>query len=392
MAAKRMEPGEHAPNRALRFVLLLGAVSFFADFTYEGARAVTGPFLAVLGAGGFAAATVGGAGELLGYGLRWFSGRYSERTQRFWPVALAGYLIQMAAVPLLAIAGSWQVAAALILLERVGKATRNPPRDVMLSHAARRMGFGWGFGVHEALDQLGALFGPLAVALALAHGSHYRAAFAMLLVPAIVTYSLLLFARRAYPDPEQLEATPPREASQVLPRRFWIYLSAAALAAAGFADFQLVAFHLHQARVVGQASVPLLYALAMGVSGAGSLLFGRLFDRYGVGVLIPLTLVSAASGPLLFLGGQAAVILGMAIWGMGMGVHESIIPAAVATIVPAARRPSAYGLFTAVYGASWFLGSVSMGALYAHSLGSVAALSLSLELAAIPMLWFLRGQ
>ena len=77
-------------------------------------------------------------------------------------------MLQMTVVPLLALAGNWQVAALLVILERVGKATRNPPRDAMLSHAAKQIGYGWGFGVHEALDQLGALIGPLALALILA--------------------------------------------------------------------------------------------------------------------------------------------------------------------------------------------------------------------------------
>src|SRR5579875_1758083 len=128
---------------ALRFVLLIGVMSFFADFTYEGARSIIGPYLGVLGAGALIISTVTGFGELLGYGLRLVSGRLSDRFQRFWPVAIFGYIVQMASVPLLALAGSWQIAVVLILLERIGKATRNPPRDVMLSHAAKEMGYGW---------------------------------------------------------------------------------------------------------------------------------------------------------------------------------------------------------------------------------------------------------
>src|SRR6266487_7126790 len=158
-------------------------MSFFADFAYEGARGIIGPYLAVLGASAAAVATVTGFGELLGYGLRLVSGRLSDRTGQFWPITILGYIVQMASVPLLALAGSWQVAALLIILERVGKATRNPPRDVMLSHAAKEMGYGWAFGVHEALDQSGALVGPLVVAAVLALRGEYQIAFAVLLVP-----------------------------------------------------------------------------------------------------------------------------------------------------------------------------------------------------------------
>ena len=370
---------------ALKFVLLIGVVSFFADFTYEGARSVTGPFLASLGATGAIVGVVAGLGELLGYGLRLVSGALSEKTQKFWPITLFGYFVQMSAVPLLAFAASWQWAALLIIVERVGKAIRNPPRDVMLSHAAKEMGYGWGFGVHEALDQFGALFGPLVVAAVLAFRGNYRMAFAVLLVPAAITYCLLITARFLYPRPEDLEAKSRDVHSKGLPRVFWIYLAGAALVAAGFADFQLIAYHFAKADAIGELWVPITYSIAMAVSGVGSLVFGRIFDRVGIGVLIPLTLISALFAPLVFLGGFWWVIVGSALWGLGMGVHESIVPAAVATMVPAQRRPSAYGVFTAAYGIAWFIGSAIMGILYDHSSKAVVVFCMVLQLAAVPV-------
>jgi MFS family permease len=383
-------PTNPARKAALKFVLLIGVVSFFADFTYEGARSITGPLMAALGASGTVVGIVAGLGELLGYGLRLVSGRLSEKTQQFWPITLFGYLIQMAAVPLLALAGSWKLAALLIIVERVGKATRNPPRDVMLSHAAKEIGYGWGFGIHEALDQFGALFGPLVVAAVLAHRGNYRTAFAVLVIPAVITYVMLIAARLLYPRPEDLEPKTADVHTAGLPRIFWVYMGGAALVAAGFADFQLIAYHFEKANKLTDIWIPIAYSIAMAVSGAGSLLFGRMFDRFGIGVLIPLTLVSAVFAPLVFLGGFVAVIIGSAIWGLGMGVHESIIPAAVATMVPAQRRPSAYGLFTAGYGVAWFIGSSVMGALYDWSIVGVVIFCVSLELAAIPVFWKVR--
>jgi MFS family permease len=374
-----------ARKAALKFVVLIGVVSFFADFTYEGARSVTGPFMAFLGATGTIVGIVAGLGELLGYGLRLVSGSLSEKTRQFWPITLFGYLIQMAAVPLLALAGNWQLAALLIVVERVGKAIRNPPRDVMLSHAAKEVGYGWGFGIHEALDQFGALFGPLVIAAVLAHRGSYRVAFAVLLVPAAITYSLLIVARFLYPRPEELSATVPDVHAKGLPRIFWIYLAGAALVAAGFADFQLIAYHFAKANAVTDIWIPVMYSVAMAVSGLGSLFFGRMFDRAGIGVLVPLTVISAVFAPLVFLGGFWPVIVGSALWGLGMGVHESIVPAAVATMVPAERRPSAYGLFTAGYGIAWFIGSAVMGVLYDRSITAVVIFCLALELAAIPI-------
>lgn len=345
---------------ALKFVLLIGVMSFFADFTYEGSRSIIGPYLAVLGASAAIVSIVAGFGELLGYGLRLVSGRLSDQIGKYWPITIVGYVVQMSSVPLLALAGNWPAAALLIILERVGKAMRNPPRDVMLSHAAREMGYGWAFGVHEALDQSGALFGPLVVAAVLALRGEYQIAFAVLLIPALVTLSILIVARLTYPRPQELDATPPDVKASGLPRVFWVYLVGAVLVAAGFADFPLIAYHFAQASTVSSTLIPVFYAVAMGMGGIGSLIFGRLFDRVGIAVLVPLTLLSALFAPLVFLGGFWAALVGVALWGLGMGVHESIIPAAVALMVPVQRRASAYGLFTAGYGVFWFLGSVAL--------------------------------
>jgi len=374
---------------------MIGVVSFFADFVYEGGRSITGPFLETLGATGAIVGVVAGLGELLGYGLRFFSGRISERTRQFWPMTLFGYFLQMAVVPSLALAGNWQVASVLIVLERVGKAIRNPPRDVMLSHAGKEIGIGWAFGLHEGLDQAGALIGPLVMALILAHRGQYRIAFATLLIPAVITAVLIVVTKFLYPRPQDLEPHSPR-ISGVRPhaaglgRSFWIYMVGAALVAAGFADYTLIAFHLQKHGVASAIWIPIFYSVAMATSGAGSLLFGKLFDRFGVGVLIPLTFISIASAPLVFLGGFTWALVGAAVWGLGMGVHESIIPAAVAAMVPVERRPSAYGMFTAAYGIFWFSGSAAIGFLYDVSIQAAVIFCVATGMASLPFFFAVR--
>jgi MFS family permease len=381
-------------SNAYGFILLVGILSFFADFAYEGARSVTGPFLGFLGATGAIVSIVGGFGEFAGYALRLVSGPWAQRSGRFWPITIFGYTVQMIAVPLLALAPTWPVAAALIVLERAGKGIRNPPRDAMLAVASKEIGYGWGFGLHEALDQAGALCGPLLIALVLALRHSYSQAFAVLAIPSLITLALLGVARATYPASGAVACVPERDGSaeNALPKIFWIYLAGAALVAAGFADFSLISFHFQRGYLhLTNSWLPIFYAVAMATSGAGSLAFGKLFDRFGLIVLVPLTLIAAAFAPLVFWGGFWFALAGAAIWGLGMGVHESIIPAAVAHMVPQQRRARAYGIFTGSYGIAWMLGSVAIGLLYgAHgtSLGWVVGFCITTQLVATPFFFF----
>jgi MFS family permease len=389
-------PKDHAKSRmAMRFVLLIGVLSFFADFTYEGARSVLGPYLGSLHATAFTIGVVTGLGELLGYGLRFFTGRLADTSGRYWPIAIFGYVLQMASVPTLALTGSWQAAAVLIILERVGRAIRNPARDTMLSHAAKNIGgYGWAFGIHEACDQFGAMIGPLVVAAVLAHRGSFHRAFAVMLLPALINLTFVAIARMQYPRPQDLEqGLKSKDESSGFPKVFWVYLVGAALVAAGFADYPLIAFHFARTHTVPGEWIAIFYAVAMGVSGSSSLLFGRLFDRFGFRVLIVLTLLAASFAPLVFLGGFWVALAGAAVWGMGMGVHESIIPAAVTPMVPKQRRASAFGLFTSGYGIFWFLGSAAIGFLYERSLSATIAFCVVTQLCAIPIfVWVAKRQ
>ena len=377
---------------ALKFVVIIGVVSLFADMTYEGARSITGPYLAVLGASGTIVGVVAGFGELVGYGLRLVSGYISDRTGRYWPITLVGYVINMLAVPLLALAGSWPLAALLMIAERAGKAIRNPPRDAMLSHATQEMGRGWGFGIHEALDQIGAVLGPLIVTAVLYFKGSYQTGFAVLLVPALMALSVLLAARLLYPRPRDLETILPELETKGFSRKFWLYLVAASLVGAGYVDFPLIAYHFEKASVVSENWIPVFYAVAMGVDALAALLFGYLFDRIGFSILIIVAFVSAFFAPLVLLGGFYLALVGMGLWGVGMGAQESIMRAAIAEMVPANRRASAYGIFNAGFGLFWFLGSAVMGLLYDLSLPVLICFSVVTQLAAVPLFFLVRKE
>jgi MFS family permease len=378
---------------ALGFVVLIGVVSLFADMTYEGSRSIWGPFLGTLGATGAIVGLVAGGGEVLGYLLRLFTGALADRTQRYWTITIVGYAINLLAVPALALAGNWPVAAGLVLLERSGKALRTPARDAMLSYAAKDMGgAGWAFGLHEALDSTGAVLGPLIAALVLFLHGGYRHAFAWLLLPALGALVTLAIARMKFPQPQELDPRPaPELADARALRDLKVFLVATALIAAGYSDFALVAFHLARDHVVASDVVPTLYAVASLAGGLTALAMGKLFDKQGLSVLLWSTLVPALYAPLVFLGGPWAALVGMALWGVGFGAHDSLFRAAVAQRIPRERRATVMGVFNAIYGTAWFAGSVLLGVLYdVNPLYTVIA-ALVLQLVACPLLWSLRS-
>ena len=379
---------------AVRFIVALGLISLLADTTYEGARGINGPFLATLGASAFVIGMVSGAGELAGYVLRLFSGVAADRTRRYWTLTIIGYIVNLLAVPLLALAHQWSIAAALIIAERAGKAVRTPARDVMLSQASATIGRGWGFGLHEAMDQIGAFIGPLFVALVLKESNdEYGRAYTLLAIPAGLALVTLYTARSFYPDPSHFEESGSRQtAADGFPKTFWIYVAAAGLVAAGIVDFPLIAYHFQQARITSPAETPIFYATAMGVEALTALLFGRLYDRLGVPVLIAGVSLLAGSNPLLFFGSFWAALAGMGLWGAGMGAQQAILRAEIAQLVPAGRRGSAYGVFNTAYGILWFAGSALAGFLYGKSVGAVVVFAVTTQVAAICMLSFVRRQ
>src|SRR6266568_652940 len=312
-------------RRAILFIVFLGVVSLFGDMTYEGARSITGPYLGLLGVTATTIGIVAGFGELMGYGARRVSGYLGDRTGRYWAVTIAGYLLNLFAVPLLALAGAWQLAVVLIIAERMGRGIRSPVRDAMLSHAASRTGLGWGFGLHQALDQLGAVAGPLVVSGVLFVGSGYQAAFGWLLIPAVLSIAVLLAARYLFPRPHDFELAPPPLEGEGLAPIFWVYIVAVAFIA------------------------------------------------------------SAAAAPLVFLGNLPLAIIGMACWGLGTGAQDSVMRATISRLAPQQRRATAFGIMNAVYGVAWFAGSVLLGVLYDLSLVAVVLTSALLQAAALPI-------
>jgi MFS family permease len=372
---------------AMMFIVLMGIISLLADMTYESARSLAGPYLNILGASAVVVGFAAGAGELFGYGLRFFSGLLTDKTQRYWTITIIGYVINLFAIPALALGNQWPLAVALMVAERIGKAIRNPARDVMLSSATSSVGRGWGFAIHEAMDQIGAMLGPVIVMIILAVTKNsYKSAYAFLAIPAALAITVLILSRIIYPHPQKLEKDTQVNDDGKLPKVFWWYLAAVGLIAAGFADYPLVAFHIKQNAIFDDKWIPLLYAIAMGIDGVAALIFGRWYDKAGMLSLAAAVVISAFFAIFAFASTPVMIIIGVCLWGIGMGAQESIIRAVVADMVPKSKRGTGYGLFNAGYGICWFLGSVVMGLLYDISIPFLIVFSMAAQFASLPLL------
>ena len=369
-------------STAFRFVLVLGIANFFADMTYEGARSVTGPFLGTLGASAAVVGFTAGLGELLGYTLRSISGFISDKTGKYWIVTIVGYIVNMLAVPALALSGNWPLAAGLIVTERTGRAIRKPSTEAMLSFAGKQIGRGWVFGLNEALDQAGATVGPLVMSFALFEHRGYRTAFSYLLLPAVLTIAIIFVARYFFPRPHELEVSEKIE-SEHFPRAYWLYMIAAVFFAAGFADFALIAYHFQKSAIIAADVVPIYYAVAMAMGAIGGLLLGKLFDRFGLRMLLIGFFLSALAAPFLFLGSAWVALVGMVLSGIGIGAQGSLLNAIVSELVPPDKRSTAFGVFDTAFGISWFVGSWLMGVLYDRSILAVVLISAGLQLLSV---------
>ena len=371
---------------ALRFVLTIGIVNFFADLTYEGARSIAGPFLGSLGASAAVIGFVAGLGEMMGFGLRSVSGYLADKTRRYWTAAFIGYAVNMLAVPALALAGNWPAAAALMVAERTGRAIRRPAVESMLSNAGKSIGQGWVFGLNEALDQTGATLGPLLAAFVIYRHGGYRPAFATLLIPALLCLATVLVASILHPTPQQFEAEASRPlTAKGFSRIYWRYTAAGALIAAGFADFSLIAFHFEKSGNIAPNWIPLFYSVAMATSAIAAPVLGKLFDKMGLPVLLFAFGIPALFAPLVFLRAPALEMAGMVLWGIGIGAQDSCLKASLAHVIPANKRSTAFGVFDTVFGIAWFAGSAIMGLLYQISVPALVVFSTALELLALPV-------
>ena len=393
-------------SQAMLFIIFFGIVSLFSDMTHEGASSIRGAYFTILGASAGAIGFVSGLGELIGYSMRYIFGRIADKRKNYWFMTIFGYVIDVLAVPALALVGEngWIAAATLLIIQRMGKAIKKPAKDTIMSFAASQEGVGKSFGIQEMLDQIGAFLGPVLLYLVMLFKTTgttfeiYSTCFAVLAIPGAITIIMLLITRKKFPNPENFEP----EAKEFVPfkmkKSFKYYIMGISLFAFGFIDYSLVIMHISRNftsiagglaetfSIINSGTIPLLYAGAMLVDAIAALIFGYMYDKRGVKVLVLSTIISAPFSAFVFLGKSVPMVLfGVVLWGIGMGAQESILKAAVTTMVPKSSRATGYGIFECSFGIFWFLGSWILGVLYDVSIPMMVVVSLITQLAAIPM-------
>lgn len=406
-------------KKALKFIILFGFISLFADMTYEGGRSVTGPYLSILGVNAVLIGIISGFGEFVGYGIRVVFGAIADRTEKYWSFTLLGYILNLIAVPLLALANQWEIAIVLIIIERFGKAIRSPSKDVMLAHASSQTGRGLGFGIHEAMDQIGAVIGPLIVAgILITKNNNYSLGFGILIIPAVISLSVLFFTKKFYPNTIQFEDNSCKSKSSSILKNelddtnhtennenkriklknegifkikfstaYKFYLLFIMTSIAGYANFQIISFHFKNFSIIPEAQIPIFFAVAMASSGISALVSGRIFDKTGLLALGVVPILTIPITPLAFSANQNAALVSIILWGTVLGIQETIVRAAIPTMISNPKRGTVYGIFNFAYGLSWFCGSTLMGFLYNISIQYIILFSIIMEIASFPLLY-----
>ena len=388
------------------FIILFGIVSLFSDMTHEGASSIRGAYLSLLGASAATIGFISGLGELIGYSMRYVFGKLTDKSKQYWPMTIAGYVLDIIAVPALALVSEhgWIAACVLLVIQRMGKAIKKPAKDTIMSFAASQEGVGKSFGIQEVLDQIGAFLGPVLLYLVMLFKTEgttfeiYSTCFAVLAIPGAITLILLIVTRCKFPNPEHFEPEPKEYIPFKMKKEFILYIAGISLFAFGFIDYSIIIMHVSRtyshlasglsetSALVSTGSLPLLYAGAMLVDAVAALFFGMMYDKNGVKALVWSTVISAPFAVFVFaFDSVPMLLLGVALWGVGVGAQESILKAAVTSMVPKASRATGYGVFECSFGAFWFLGSWLMGVLYDVSIPAMIAVSVIAQLAAIPL-------
>lgn len=399
------EGHSNTKKNIINVVLLFGVISCFGDVIYEGARSANGQYFELLAVNAASLGTLYGVGEFLGYALRLVSGKISDKTGRPWPLIFLGYG-SLIVVPFMGMTKNLTVLFTLFLIERIGKALRNPPKDTVLSQIAEKsIGTGLVFGIQEALDQLGAFIGPLVFTLTFTRLNSrdlatYQTGYRLLFPFYILLMIAVFTAYRKITDHNLIQVGKTiRRENETLTKSYWLYTLFGFFASFGLVAYSIIGFHLKTKGIFPDEKITALYSLIMIVDAVMAIIIGKAYDTVknrlgskqgGIRVLAFVPFLTAIIPFLVFSVNKSSILLGMVLYGLLLGTHETIMRSAIADLSVYHKRGSAYGIFNAVYGASLFGGSALMGRLYDRgNIPAIRGISVLTEVLALVVFFFL---
>jgi len=390
--AKRFTP-------AVKVIILFGVISMLGDMVYESARGANSQYFNLLSVSAAQVGLVFGIGEFLGYFLRLLAGVLSDKSGKHWIFIFVGYGMLLV-VPIMGFTMNWNILIVLILMERIGKSLRNPAKDTILSGVAEnQVGTGFAFGLQEALDQVGALTGPLIFTLVFfiagKNGiAEYQLGYKWLFVPFILLMLFVVYAYRRIKRNNLIQDLKTREfRSERLQPIFWIYTAFTFFCTLGFVNFSIIGYHLKANNLMSDGNITLLYSGAMAVDAVAALLVGKAYDNMkkktgiktgGLAVLMAIPFITLLLPFLTISNSTPLIVIGMVIFGVVMGTHETIMRSAVADITPFYKRGTSFGVFNTGYGLALLIGSALMGWLYdMNQIGIIIAFTCVAEAIAV---------
>lgn len=385
MSKKKIKKDNNV-NFAVRAIIIFGIISLLGDMVYESARGANSQYFELIGISAAKVGLVFGIGEFLGYFLRLISGVISDKSKKPWAFMFIGYGM-LFFVPLMGFTQNWNVLFVLILMERIGKAIRNPSKDTVLSAISEnQVGVGFAFGLQEALDQVGAFLGPLIfTAVFYFTGKNtlaeYSLGYKFLFIPFVLLMLFLYYSYRVISKGNLLGEEYVREfKSENLKPIFWMYMAFTFFATLGFLNFSTLGYHMKSQNILTDGKITLIYSVAMIVDALTALIVGRLYDKLKEksgkkdGGILVLGAIPVVTLLLPFFGltmSKSLIIVSMIIFGIIMGTHETIMRSAIADITPFDKRGTGYGVFNTGYGLALFLGATITGYLYDKNLNSI---------------------
>lgn len=384
-------------KRAILLIILFGVISLLGDIIYEGARSIYGPYTKSIGMDIALVGLITGLAEFFGYFIRLMAGYLSDKSKNYWLFAILGYFL-LISVPLMAISSVWQIVSMFIILERIGKAIRSPAKDTILSSATKHIGTGFGFAIHEALDQIGAIIGPLIFSFILyltkKNGNEiigYKNSFLFMFIPFAILMVFIILAKVKVPHPERLEIED-KNVGEKLSKVFWLYSLFTIFTTMGFITFAIMGYFFKEKNIFTDHQIPFFYAIGMGVDAVAALIIGRTYDKVknksnnsqaGLKVLIVIPLLTILIPIFTFKANFVTAIISIMLWGIVMGCHETIMKSAIADLTHIKKRGTGYGIFNTFYGLSIFVASSLIAFLYKLSINLVISVIVIFQILSI---------